>query len=798
MIMNRTVMCIFCSIVLLGSFIACTDMESSDRHQAREMTFNAWSDIPVRTTFDESDCSVRWADGDKISVFDKATLSNNEFRNTSGAGTSAVFQGLAPLSDYYLAVYPYQQDAFLEDDGETLQLSIPACQSAVAGSFGREACLSVAATSSGDLYFRNVGALLSFEFNTSHKISQVRVSSPGVTLAGGVSILADPSPRFSIEGGFSPSECVTVSGNMQSGSRYYAVVFPGSYPSLRVDFIDDEGGVATYTNDTPLTVGRNGNVFLGSFNIPESKWGSTEADGYEIVKSGCSDWSGTYLIVATDASGWSYAADGVVSSKWLGKKEVKVEDGKIDRTVETSACEVTVEKSGKGYSLRFANGNYLGTSNKNDGIKTSTSASSEDDFCWDFSYSNGLVSITVPKYNRTLRLNGDFRTYTGTTGAQATLYRAGGGAGIPPLEMSEISCESSTTFLIFTWPEVKGAAQYGVVFDDGEEHVISSCTYVANGLEEGRQYTVRIRAISGGPEYQDSPYRSFTARTKTTEPADDVSGMGWYELPGIVDADRNGICDTDKSLYYAYHICGGGEKDAHGNAIRNYTVCYSAAHHCPVWVAAPRHSLFSGSSKRSDAYQPDPNIPSAIQYHSKSTGGGCNKGHMLGSKERTSSSSANRQVFYYSNIAPQDAASFNTGGGAWNNLEDFVDGLVVKDTLYEVVGCFFDTFEDAYGNVSEPKVISFGGRNDVSKPTMFYYALLRTKKGTTGKDVTECQADELQCVAFVISHTMEKGHKPRAGDMISISDLEALTGFKYFTNVPNAPKDTFKASDWGL
>ena len=79
---------------------------------------------------------------------------------------------------------------------------------------------------------------------------------------------------------------------------------------------------------------------------------------------------------------------------------------------------------------------------------------------------------------------------------------------------------------------------------------------------------------------------------------------------------------------------------------------------------------------------------------------------------------------------------------------------------------------------------------------MFYYALLRTKKGSTGKRVQDCSASELQCAAFTICHTMAKGHKPQAADMMSISDLEALTGFKYFENVPNAPKSTYSPSDW--
>ncbi len=45
---------------------------------------------------------------------------------------------------------------------------------------------------------------------------------------------------------------------------------------------------------------------------------------------------------------------------------------------------------------------------------------------------------------------------------------------------------------------------------------------------------------------------------------------------------------------------------------------------------------------------------------------------------------------------------------------------------------------------------------------------------------------------------MEKGHKVQAQDMMTVEELEKLTGFTYFPNVPNAPKNVAKASDWGL
>ena len=271
----------------------------------------------------------------------------------------------------------------------------------------------------------------------------------------------------------------------------------------------------------------------------------------------------------------------------------------------------------------------------------------------------------------------------------------------------------------------------------------------------------------------------------------------WYELPVENDKDKNGIDDNNKTYYYAHHLCAGGEKNAQRNGTaRNYSVCFSSTHHCPVWVAAPRHSSYESGASRTDAYARDPEIPADIQYSSKSTGGGCNKGHMLGSAERLSTSATNKQVFYYSNIAPQYSDTFNTGGGAWNNLEDHIDDFVCRDTLYEVVGCYFEQYTDKYGNTGKPAKISFGGRSDVSRPTMFYYALLRTKSGNTGKSITECSASELKCVAFVICHEQAKGHKPEARDMISVAELEKLTGFTFFGNVPNAPKSTFNSSEW--
>lgn len=171
---------------------------------------------------------------------------------------------------------------------------------------------------------------------------------------------------------------------------------------------------------------------------------------------------------------------------------------------------------------------------------------------------------------------------------------------------------------------------------------------------------------------------------------------------------------------------------------------------------------------------------------------------MLGSAERLSSTATNKQVFYYTNIAPQYSSTFNTGGGGWNTLEDWVDDKVCSDTLYVVIGTYFDKYTDRRGYADSPATISFGGRNDVHRPTMFYYILMRTKKGNTGKALSQCSTSEIMCAAFVRSHATPKGVSVSEKDMMSVSDLEKITGFSYFPNVPQAPKNTYNASEWGL
>ena len=606
---------------------------------------------------------------------------------------------------------------------------------------------------------------------------------------------------------------VDASGNLE----FWVSVFPVQLTELTVTVTTDKATYRRTIQGISKVFRRNARNVLGismqeAVKTPIAPVG----ENYVKVTQAQTDWTGDYLIVY-EGNKMVLDSDGDAKTHDI----VSISDGKI--TYESGkAYNIRIEKSGSGYSMKMGD-NYYGLNSSSNALHVSTSEPT-DNYRWTFQTTNGVTRAYNVKYpTRFLQFNAgsmQFRCYTSAQ-KDVTFFKldgeapGGGGGGTTPATptvttggSSNVTQTEATLSATYTGTPTYGGVEWGLSADDLSEDWQAeylnggSFNVTINGLGAGHTYYYRAYiAVLEGTDYQ---YYYGEVKSFTTPAGEIVIGgdqPGWYETP-MMNITKSGIYRVnteDPTQYYAIHMCSGGEKGPGGKTARSYTVCYSAEYHCPVWVAAPRHSMYVGGAGRNDSYRKDPDIPSNIQYNSKSTGGGCNKGHMLGSAERTSSVATNKDVFYYTNIAPQLSSGFNTGGGGWNNLEDWVDTQVCADTLYEVIGCYFDRYTDGYGVTQNPSVISYGGRDDVSMPTMFYYVLIRTKQGNSGKALKDCAASEIKCAAFVRTHSNAlKGQKVTSREMMSVADLERITGVTYFPNVPNAPKNTFKASDWGL
>ena len=493
---------------------------------------------------------------------------------------------------------------------------------------------------------------------------------------------------------------VDANGNL----NFWISIFPTTLTELTVTVDTDKASYRKTFSNISKTFTQNARNILG-VNMADAVKTSNDLH-YVKVTSALTDWTGDYLIV--------YEPDALVLDSDGDAKthaSVTIEDGKIAYE-SASAYNIHVQKSGSGYSMKMGD-NYYGLDASKNALNVSTDEPTDDYYRWKFVFSQGITTIYNLGYsNRFLQYNagsGQFRCYTSAQ-KDITLFRldgeaGGGGVTPPPVTPSvttgpstDVTQTEATLSATYTGTPTYGGFEWGLSASDLSED--SQAAYLTNGsfqvkldgLGAGHTYYYRayIAVLENGTyKYYYGEVKSFT--TPTGEIVIGGDQPGWCETP-VMNIKKSGgymVNSSNANEYYAIHMCAGGEKGPDGKTARNYTVCYSGKYHCPVWVAAPRHSMYVGNSGRTDAYRQDPDIPSNIQYNSKSTGGGCNKGHMLGSAERTSSAATNRDVFYYTNIAPQLSSGFNTGGGGWNILEDFVDTKVCADTLYEVLGCYF-------------------------------------------------------------------------------------------------------------
>lgn len=252
---------------------------------------------------------------------------------------------------------------------------------------------------------------------------------------------------------------------------------------------------------------------------------------------------------------------------------------------------------------------------------------------------------------------------------------------------------------------------------------------------------------------------------------------GWAEMPVKIQGAH---------LSYCYH-----DKLPSNNKLRNYSFCFDEEKHCALWVAYPLHECYTeGSGKRTNAwgYDPccidddvEPNLKNAY-YPQGGSSYSHSRGHQLPSADRLASNEDNATTFYYTNMTPQ-LQSLN--GATWGALEgELRSKWMCSDTLYVVTGAHFDP---GYGYAYDNK----GAGKPCAVPTHYYKVILRTKKGNSGKWVGDCSADELKCVGFWFEHA-----GGAARQTMSVAEIEKKTGHTFFTNVKNAPKTTYNASEW--
>lgn len=198
-----------------------------------------------------------------------------------------------------------------------------------------------------------------------------------------------------------------------------------------------------------------------------------------------------------------------------------------------------------------------------------------------------------------------------------------------------------------------------------------------------------------------------------------------------------------------------------------YTLSYSEKHEQAEWVAYElKKSQLSYSNLDRPYFIEDPEVVSGSASWKNYKRSGYDKGHLCPACDRRFSVEAFNETFYTSNISPQKHA-FNAG--IWNTLEQKTRYWAAKyDGVYVVTG-----------GVLAPNLKTIG-KEDVTVPHYFYKIVLDNSRG------------DYKVIAFLLPH--EDSEKPLHTFVVSIDEIEKMTGINFFPNLPDAIENKLEKS----
>lgn len=189
-----------------------------------------------------------------------------------------------------------------------------------------------------------------------------------------------------------------------------------------------------------------------------------------------------------------------------------------------------------------------------------------------------------------------------------------------------------------------------------------------------------------------------------------------------------------------------------------YTLSYNEKYEQANWVyyVLTDSMVIAGGQERSNKFKVDPLVPSGSAKSSDYTKSGYDRGHLCPAADMDFNPVAMEESFLMSNICPQ-APDFNRG--IWKDLESAVRGWArTKHKLFIVTG---PVFSENKGKIGQDQVVI---------PGYFYKVLYTT-------------SPQPEIIAFVLPN--QKSDRPLSDFVISVDDLEKLTGIDFFSQLPD-------------
>ena len=281
------------SIAMLMAMASCSSSddevaEIKEESKLVPMTFTATqeSNVGTRSALNGSN-GVDWQTGDEISVFDAVGDGHNQRFTLTGDAREGIFSGEASSeATSFTAVYPYTDGAQLESGGSVSGITLPAEQTATAGSFDPKAALMMAYTEDkSQLDFKNVVSLV--KVTTDFPCKKIVLTAIYNIAGTGKLTYNNGEPSIALE--TNKSQTVTLKPASEDGvidaGTYYIAICPLKDTRFSISFInstDTKAYTKAYTKNvnTTFTFYRREIKNLGTFSESGTSWTSTiESNG---------------------------------------------------------------------------------------------------------------------------------------------------------------------------------------------------------------------------------------------------------------------------------------------------------------------------------------------------------------------------------------------------------------------------------------------------------------------------------------------------------------------------------------
>lgn len=206
-----------------------------------------------------------------------------------------------------------------------------------------------------------------------------------------------------------------------------------------------------------------------------------------------------------------------------------------------------------------------------------------------------------------------------------------------------------------------------------------------------------------------------------------------------------------------------------------YVLSYHRDNGTPNWTSWHLDPSWLGSTPRQDDFRPDTTLPAGWYRVTQNdySGSDYDRGHMTPSGDRTNSVATNSATFLMTNMIPQSPTNNQT---TWANLESYCRTLVnAGNELYIISG--------------GQGVSGFIANGKVAVPTTTWKVIMVLPSGTS--DVSRVTtATRLIAVSVPNNNSVVSDWRQYR---VSTDYVEQVTGYNFFSNVPDAIENTIEA-----